>query len=75
MVAFEALQYGFSVYVAHLAHYNRVYGPLGAIVAFLFFVYLASSVFLFGAEVASEYPRLPANPLRGGRSAPSRSGR
>ncbi len=57
---FEALQYGFSAYVAHLAHYNKVYGSLGAIVAFLFYVYLASMVFLFGAEVASEYPRLPA---------------
>lgn len=57
---FEALQYGFSVYIAHFARYNKVYGSLGAIVAFLFFVYLASMVFLFGAEVASEYPRLRA---------------
>lgn len=57
---FEALQYGFSVYVAHFAHYNKVYGSLGAVIAFLFFIYLASMVFLFGAEVASEYPRLRA---------------
>lgn len=53
------LQFGFSAYVAHIADYNRVYGPLGALVAFLFFVYLASAVFLLGAEVASEVPRLP----------------
>lgn len=59
-VGFEFVQYGFSVYVAFFAHYNRIYGTLGAVVAFLFFVYLASAVFLFGAEVASEYPRLPA---------------
>jgi membrane protein len=52
------LQLGFSVYVSNFAHYNRVYGSLGAIIAFLFFVYLASMVFLFGAEVASEQPRL-----------------
>jgi membrane protein len=58
-VGFEALQYGFSVYVSNFSHYNRVYGSLGAVVAFLFFVYLASWVFLFGAEVASEYPRMP----------------
>ncbi|HEU5417686.1 MAG TPA: YihY/virulence factor BrkB family protein [Streptosporangiaceae bacterium] len=57
---FEALQYGFSVYLAHFAHYNKVYGSLGAVIAFLFFIYLASMVFLFGAEVASEYPRLRA---------------
>lgn len=52
------LQLGFSAYVSNFAHYNRVYGSLGAIIAFLFFVYLASMVFLFGAEVASEQPRL-----------------
>jgi membrane protein len=57
-VGFLALQFGFSVYVAHFADYNRVYGSLGAVVAFLFFVYLASAVFLLGAEVAAEYPRL-----------------
>jgi membrane protein len=57
---FEALQYGFAAYIAHFAHYNKVYGSLGAVVAFLFFVYLASMVFLFGAEIASEYPRLRA---------------
>lgn len=56
-IGFELVQYGFSVYVSHFAHYNRVYGSLGAVVAFLFFVYLSSSVFLFGAEVASEYPQ------------------
>ena len=57
---FEVLQYGFSVYLSGLAHYNRVYGSLGAVIAALFFVYLNASVFLFGAEVASEYPRLPS---------------
>ena len=31
-----------------------MYGSLGAVVAFMFFVYLASMVFLFGAEVAAE---------------------
>lgn len=61
-VGFEALEYGFSVYVNHFAHFDRVYGSLGAIVAFLFFVYLNASVFLFGAEVASEYARLPRDP-------------
>lgn len=58
-VGFEVLQAGFSIYVSNLAHYNRVYGSLGGIVAFLFFVYLASSLYLFGAEVSSEYGRLP----------------
>jgi membrane protein len=56
---FEMLQYGFSAYLGNFANYNRVYGSLGAVIAALFFVYLNASVFLFGAEVASEYPRLP----------------
>ena len=57
---FEALQFGFSVYIAHFAHYNRVYGSLGAVIAFMFYVYLASMIFLFGAEIASRYPQLRA---------------
>ena len=55
---FEALQHGFSVYLAFFGHCNKVYGSLGAVIAVMFFVYLASIVFLFGAEIASEYPRL-----------------
>ena len=62
---FEVLQYGFSAYLSFFGHYNKVYGTLGAVVAFMFFVYLASMVFLFGAEIASEYPR-----LRGRRGGP-----
>jgi membrane protein len=71
----EALQYAFSAHLSFFGHYNKVYGSLGAVVAFMFFVYLASMVFLFGAEVASEYPRLrgwaPSRSLRGtGRKGP-----
>lgn len=65
-VATGLLQLGFSIYVSNFAHYNRVYGSLGAVVAFLFFVYLASMVFLFGAEVASEVSRMPRRPGREG---------
>ena len=61
---FEAAQYGFSLYLTYFGHYNKIYGSLGAIVAFLFFIYLASSVFLFGAEIAAEYPRLRAGPRK-----------
>ncbi len=35
-----------------------VYGSLGAVVIFLFWTYLSSTVLLLGAEVASEYPRV-----------------
>jgi membrane protein len=51
--ALVALQAAFAVYVEHFANYNAVYGSLGAVIAFLTFVYLATIVFLFGAEVAA----------------------
>jgi membrane protein len=54
---FVVAQNLFALYVGHFANYNAVYGSLGAVIAFMFFVYLASSLFLLGAEVASEWPR------------------
>ena len=54
-VGFENL---FALYVRGFANYNAVYGSLGAVIAFMLFVYLTSSMFLLGAEFASEWPRL-----------------
>ncbi len=62
LVAAENL---FAFYVGHFAHYNAVYGSLGAVIAFMFFVYLSSQIFLLGAEVASEWPRVRAALERG----------
>jgi membrane protein len=56
--AFVLLENLFAVYLQHFANYNAVYGSLGAVVAFMFFVYLSTAVFLLGAEVASEWPRV-----------------
>ena len=55
--AFVLLENLFAVYVQHFTNYNAVYGSLGAVIAFMFFVYLSSLAFLLGAEVASEWPR------------------
>ena len=55
----------FAVYVEHFGNYNAVYGSLGAVIAFMFFVYLTSLVFLLGAEVASEWPRVRERIARG----------
>ena len=41
----------FSLYVAHVADYDRTYGPLGAIVGFLMWIWLTLMVTLFGAEL------------------------
>ena len=57
-VLFEAAKVGFGIYLTHFSNYNVVFGSLGAVVAFLFWVYISANVMLLGAEVASEYPRV-----------------
>ena len=56
---FVLLQNLFAQYVANFSSYNAIYGSLGAVIAFMAFVYLAALLFLFGAEAAAELPRLP----------------
>jgi membrane protein len=55
-VGFEVAKFGFAYYLANFARYNVIYGSLGAVIAFLFFVYLGASIFLFGAEFAAAWP-------------------
>jgi len=57
-VAYETAKLGFAYYVANFANYSAVYGPVATIVIFLFFVFIAANIFLFGAEMASEWPRV-----------------
>ena len=45
---------GFSVYLDHFASYNRVYGTLGAVVAFLVWTWLMNLSLLVGVEVNRE---------------------
>lgn len=59
-VGFELLKRGFSIYIDNFANYSAVYGSLGAVIAFMFFTYVASLVFLIGAEVAALWPRVRA---------------
>lgn len=63
-VLLVALQNAFAVYVANFGHYNAIYGSLGAVIAFMFFVYLASQLLLLGAEMASEWPRVAREAAR-----------
>ena len=44
----------FSVYLAHFASYNRVYGTLGAAVAFLVWVWVLNLALLVGVEVSRD---------------------
>jgi membrane protein len=44
----------FSWYVANVDSYNRMYGSLGAIVAFQIWLWLSSVIVLLGAELNAE---------------------
>jgi membrane protein len=55
-VLFEVVKIGFNVYLENFSNYDVVFGSLGAVVAFLFWVYLSANIMLLGAELASEVP-------------------
>jgi membrane protein len=50
------LQQLFVLYLRHFATHDVVYGSLGAVIAFLLFVYLASAVFLYGVHLTRCWP-------------------
>ena len=55
---FEVTKFGFSIYLETLGQSNAVFGALGGVAIFLFWVFISSNILLFGAEVAAEYPRV-----------------
>ena len=57
-VLFELLKNGFAIYLRFFGDYDAIYGSLGAVVIFLFFVYLSAVAMLIGAEMAAEWPRV-----------------
>jgi membrane protein len=44
----------FGVYVANFGSYNKTYGSLGGVVAFLVWLWVSNLALLFGAELNSE---------------------
>lgn len=57
-VLLELARRVFSIYVDHVATYDIVYGSIGSIIVFLFFVYIAAIVSLFGAEFGASVRRV-----------------
>lgn len=53
-IGFEVAKVAFSLYVAEYGRYSLIYGPLGGIVAFLFFVYLSAIIVIFSACLTAE---------------------
>jgi membrane protein len=50
-----SLAFGF--YVASFSHYNKTYGSLGGVIAFLVWLWISNVVVLFGAEMNAELER------------------
>ena len=59
-LAFEAVKLGFGFYLENFSNYDVVFGSLATAVALLFWLFLSAHIMLFGAAVATEYPRVPA---------------
>jgi membrane protein len=54
---------GFGWYVRNMAHYNVVYGSIGASIALLVWMYLVAAIALLGCEFNAEYERLGKAPV------------
>lgn len=59
----------FALYVVNFSSYDKTYGTLGGVIAFLVWLWITNLAMLFGAEVNAELAR--AKELREGRDVTS----
>jgi membrane protein len=52
-LAFELTVYGYAIYATRFSSFSTIYGPIGAVLAFLVLVYLLAAIVLLGAETAA----------------------
>ena len=57
LLVWAVVSFGFGLYVANFGSYDKTYGSLGAIVAFIVWLYLSNSALLLGVEVNAEVQR------------------
>ena len=57
-LVFEIVKQGFVWYATNFAHYNLIYGPIGALIALLVWTYISAIIFLFCAKFTSVYSRI-----------------
>jgi membrane protein len=57
LVVWALATVGFAIYVKFFGSYNKTYGSLGAVVIFLFWLWLSNVAILLGAEFNSELER------------------
>lgn len=63
-VLFELAKSLFAIYVANFRNFDVVFGSLGAVITFMFWVYLSAQILLLGAEVATVYPQVRDRKVR-----------
>ncbi|WP_297516255.1 YihY/virulence factor BrkB family protein [uncultured Caulobacter sp.] len=61
---------GFSLYLSRFAHYDRAYGPLGAVIGFMMWTYVSSLILLAGAELNAELEHQTARDTTSGPALP-----
>jgi membrane protein len=68
LLAWAAVTFGFGLYVSHFGSYNATYGSLGAVIAFLVWLYLTNCAVMLGVEINAELQR--GRRIQGGDPAP-----
>ncbi|WP_043337714.1 YihY/virulence factor BrkB family protein [Belnapia moabensis] len=69
-IGFVAFSVGFSYYVSNFGSYNETYGSLGAVIGFMTWVWLSSTVVLAGAELDAEMEHQTARDTTSGPERP-----
>jgi membrane protein len=60
----------FSLYVSNIANYDRIYGPLGAVIILLLWLYISFYIVLLGAEINAELELQTAKDTTAGKPRP-----
>ncbi len=60
VAAWNGLSYSLGIYFRHFANYNRTYGTLAGLIAFMVWLYWSSFALLVGAELNSELATVSA---------------
>jgi len=69
-VLWAAVSAGFSYYVTNFGNYNETYGSLGAVIGFMTWIWLSSTVVLVGAELDAEMEHQTARDTTAGPERP-----
>ncbi|MFG3421435.1 YihY/virulence factor BrkB family protein [Micromonospora sp. NPDC049460] len=57
LVSWVVASFGFGLYVANFGSYDATYGSLGAVIAFLVWLYLSNSALMLGVQINAELQR------------------